>query len=262
MDPRAYDLDGFVVVQDLFTMDEAARTAQQAIRAAGPGPSFRHGLVARSPGLWPILVHRGLLQEVAQAVGATCRCLPGIDSVGVGHAEAEPHRDASPEELPCLASPKPTQPYDVVRVITYPSPGPSLFGVLPGSHLIPGSSEDAMAWMADSWRWLELGPRDAVFFDPRLVHAGWRAGRRVMIVLTYGGGGPGTIETYFDARIRTAGLGFSDPNPALVRLLRRRHLFLEASADLACWRHYESMWGRRELGQPASSPSTGGVQHP
>lgn len=262
MDPRAYDRDGFVVVRDLFAMDEATRTEQEAIRAAGPAPSFRHGLVAGSPGLWPILVHRGLLQEVAQAVGATCRCLPGIDSVGVGHAEAEPHRDASPEELPCLAGTARTQSYDVVRVITYPSPGLSLFGVLPGSHLVPGSSEDAMAWTADSWRWLELGRRDAVLFDPRLVHAGRRAARRAMIVLTYGGGGPGTIETYFDARIRTAGLGFPDPSPALVRLLRRRHLFLEASVDSGCWRHYESVWGRRGLGRSASSPPTGGVQLP
>lgn len=251
MDPRAYDLDGFAVARDLFTADEANRTELEALRAAGPTPSLQHGLVARSPGLWPVLVHRGILQEVSQAVGASCRCLPGIDSVGVDHAEAEPHRDASPDELPCLASSAQTQAYDVVRVITYPSPGPSLFGVLPGSHLIPGSSEDAMAWTADSWRWIALGPRDAVLFDPRLVHAGRLAGRRVMVVLTYGGGGPGTIETYFHARIRTAELGFPDPGPALVRLLRRRHLFLEEAVDSARRRHYESVWARSILGRLA-----------
>lgn len=194
MDPQAYDLDGFVVVRDLFTPEEAAHTEQQVRRAAGTAPFFQHGVVARIPTLWPILVHRGLLQEVAQAVGASRRCLPGIDSVGVDYAEEEPHRDVSPDELPCLAGSPTAQRYDVVRVISYPSPGPSLFGALPGSHLLPGSSQDVLAWTADSWRWLALGPQDAVLFDPRLVHAGRQSGRRVMVVVTYGGGGPGTVD--------------------------------------------------------------------
>jgi hypothetical protein len=246
VDPRAYALDGFALLRDVFSADEAPRTERDALRAARAAPSFRHGLVARSPDLWPILVHRALLRAVARAVGASRRCLAGIDRVSVDHAEPEPHRDAVPEELPCLLDSAASGAYDVVRVLTYPSPGPCRFGVLPGSHLLPGSSEDAMAAMAGCWRWLALGPRDALLFDPRLVHAegqgGRQAGRRVAVVLTYGGGGPGTIETYFHARIRTAELGFPDPSPDLVRLLRRRRLLLEASVDPACWRRYESVW--------------------
>jgi hypothetical protein len=246
MDPRAYALDGFALVRDVFSADEPPRTERDALRAAQAAPSLRHGLVARSPELWPILVHRALLGEVAQAVGASRRCLAGIDCVSVDHAEPEPHRDAVPGDLPCLSRSAAREAYDVVRVLTYPSPGPSPFGVLPGSHLLPGSSEDAVAGMPGRWRWLALGPRDAVLFDPRLVHAegrgGRQGGRRVAVELTYGGGGTGTIETYFHARIRTADLGFPDPSPDLVRLLRRRHLLLEESVDAACWRRYEAVW--------------------
>ena len=100
--------------------------------------------------------------------------------------------------------------------------------------------------MPGRWRRLALGPRDAVLFDPRLVHAegrgGRQAGRRVAVELTYGGGGTSTIETYFHARIRTPNLGFPDPSPDLVRLLRRRHLLLEESVDAECWRRYEAVW--------------------
>lgn len=68
-----------------------------------------------------------------------------------------------------------------------------------------------------------------------------------MIVLTYGGGATGTVETYFQARIGTPELGFPDPGPGLVRLLRRQGLFLEEAVDPGCWRRYEAKWDRCQL---------------
>src|SRR5690242_6166961 len=107
---------GFVLARDVFMASETSLTTQAILERAqmtlsefesggdGLAASFyRHGVVAETPNLWPLLVHQGVVTAVREAVGANCKCLVGIDTVGVHYSESEPHRDVSAAQLPSLA---------------------------------------------------------------------------------------------------------------------------------------------------------------
>jgi hypothetical protein len=137
---------GFVVLTNVFTAKEVRRTLRAALQRAQmtlsdfgsildktATPFYLHGAVAETPSLWPLLVDDGLVNEISCVIATNCKCLAGIDTVGVHYSEHDPHRDVSLGQLPCLVDKPSDTNYDVVRVITYPSPGTTRFGVLPGS---------------------------------------------------------------------------------------------------------------------------------
>jgi hypothetical protein len=248
---------GYQVVRDIFTDDEASAFLSQILAMSGLALGsytdvvsgrvdafYKHGAVATNPSLCPVLLHTGLTDAIQTCLGATCRCLPGIDTAGLHHSEVEAHRDVSPGELPCLRNGIGNPDYKVARVIAYPTPGSAKFGVVAGSHKMDGNTSDILSEGPVDWRWLEVSRHDAVIFDPRAIHAGGPMTRsRAMIVLTYGTDSVGSTETYFHARIRTSGLQFPDPSPDLVAALRNQELFLEASVDPVLWERYGTIWG-------------------
>jgi hypothetical protein len=165
---------GYVVVRDAFTAEEAACLLAGALDVshmalddyeavvAGKLPAYYcHGSLARTPSLWWLLAHPALVRAVTLAVGTDCCCLPGIDTLAVHHSESEPHRDASPAELPCLR-PGGGGDYRVVRAILYPSPGEAEFGVIGRSHHLMASIKDILASREVSWDWVHLSGRDVV----------------------------------------------------------------------------------------------------
>ena len=158
-------------------------------------------------------------------------------------SETEPHRDASPAELPVLAAEPFIEFYPVVRVILYPNSPGERFGCLPGSHLRAGRPRDLTDAAPAEWRWVELRAGDAVLFDPRLVHAGAPVSRpKPMMIVTYGADGPWSLQTYFHARIKTARLGFERPPPSLLGVLAERDLLLDGVTDQANWDHFLKVW--------------------
>jgi hypothetical protein len=253
---------GYQVVRNMFTDEEASGSLSQILDMSRLSLSdytdvvsgrvdafYKHGAVATNPSLWPVLLHPGLTDAIQACLGATCRCLPGIDTAGLHHSEVEAHRDVSPGELPCLRNGIANPDYKVARVIAYPTLGRARFGVVAASHKLVGKTSDILSKGAPDWRWLEVSRHDAVIFDPRAIHAGGlMTGPRAMIVLTYGTDSIGSTETYFHARIRTSRLQFPDPSPDLVARLRNQELFLEASLDPVLWEQYGTIWGSATSG--------------
>lgn len=260
MDAEAGELyarEGFCHVPDLISDEEAAMLARELERISGlpahdnssvlsgaSRPYYRHGAVASNPGLWPLLTHPRLVQALTYVLcGSPPRCLPGIDTAGMHASEAEPHRDASPGELPVMADQPSSAICPVVRVILYPSSPGEQFGLLPCSHRRPGRVGDLVEDGRASWRWITLRKGDAILFDPRLIHAGAIVTRpKPMIVLTYGADGPHALQTYFHARIRTRQLGFPDPSPPLIDLLESENLMLAGVLNPANWDHFSRLW--------------------
>ncbi|MGH3516284.1 MAG: hypothetical protein ACRDQ7_02465 [Haloechinothrix sp.] len=253
----AYRLDGYTHLPDLLDPSEAHAIATVLARLSGLAtddcasvltgqrePFYQHGGVAAHPDLWPLLTHPGITKAVAAVLQDAPKCLPGIDTIGMHIAETDPHRDASPEELPALGDKPYDTDYPVVRVILYPTSPGARFGLLPGSHRQPGSCADLTANNPDAWRWVTISGGDALLFDPRLVHAGAALSNpKPMIILTYGIDGPHALQTYFHARIKTAQLGFTDPRPDLAHHLEDAQLLLSGIQDQANWRTFASVWG-------------------
>jgi len=241
---------GFVVVPGLLSVEERRRYLHAALRAASVPPAifragnglrhYRHGALAGTADLWDLLTHAGVVGALRDVLGDSLVCLPGIDTLGVNASETEPHRDASPHELPSYGADG--QRYGLARVILYPGAAETRLGVLTASHRRSGRVADLLAGQGDM-RWLTLTPEDVVLFDPRLIHAGGGVeGPRVMLIATYGVDNTLTTETYFHARYRTAGLGFTDPPAAFADRLRRHDLMLEAAADPSAHATYQKAW--------------------
>lgn len=249
-------VDGFTVTRGLVSDSDAARLASELSRISGlPADHlagghedgqpayYEHGGVAAHPSLWSLLVHPNLVAVVHKHLDGPPKCLPGIDTIGMHASETEPHRDASPAELPAFAGDPFAETCPLVRVILYPhSPGEQ-FGCLPGSHRQPGRPTDLVSTAPDAWRWTELRAGDGVIFDPRLVHAGAPVSRpKPMIIVTYGLDGAIALETFFHARIKTARLGFADPAPELLDLLGHEGLLLDGVTDSENWARFSSVW--------------------
>src|SRR5947208_1119742 len=105
-DTTALRDQGYLLVRDLFAEDQACNVLRAILKRArmrlsdfqaivdGTMESFhRHGAVADTPDLWPLLIHEDLVYEVSLAVGAPPTCLAGIDTIGVHYSETVPHRD-------------------------------------------------------------------------------------------------------------------------------------------------------------------------
>jgi hypothetical protein len=252
----AYERHGFHLVRDLIDPAEAAVFSAELEHISGlpaddhapvltghSRPFYRHGGVAASPGLWPLLVNRRLVATVAQLLDAEPKCLPGIDTISMHASEIEPHRDASPNELPALADAPFARIYPVARVILYPNSPGERFGCLPGSHRQAGRPSQLIAAGGDTWKWNILRSGDGVVFDPRLVHAGAPlTNPKPMVILTYGVDGPHALQTYFHARIKTPNLGFTDPPDDLVQLLIRERLLLDGVTQPVNWDHFSAVW--------------------
>ncbi|MGH8901756.1 MAG: hypothetical protein ACRDYA_08735 [Egibacteraceae bacterium] len=260
MDTAAGDFhtrEGFCHVPNLISDEEAATLARElecisglpagdnsSVLSGARRPYYRHGVVASNPGLWPLLIHPRLVQALTYVLyGSPPRCLPGIDTAGMHASETEPHRDASPGELPVMADNPSSAICPVVRVILYPGSPGEQFGLLPCSHRRSGRVGDLVEDGRASWRWITLRKGDAVLFDPRLIHAGAIVTRpKPMIVLTYGADGPHSLQTYFHARIRTRQLGFPDPSPPLIDLLESKNLLLAGMLDSANRDYFFRLW--------------------
>ena len=240
MDP-AFSRDGYSVARDVLTRATSTqyRDAVEALAEDEIGPSgcayYEHGRVADLPALRPILWDSGVAAVVRATIGGQARCLVGLDTVGMNVSESIPHRDISVGRLPV----RERDPWDgslgVVRVVVYPSvPRWARFGLVPGSHRTPGAAAELFSTAPTQW--LTIGPGDVLLFDPRLVHAGGEVvAPRPMIVLTYGRDDDPACDVYFDARLRTPGLGFRDPPDGVVDQLRRHDLMLEAAVDPERW---------------------------
>lgn len=248
--------DGFRVFPNLIDPTEAAQFAAElcrisglrtndnsAVRGGQRSPFYRHGGVAANPSLWPLLMHRHIIAAVAEVLDAPPKCLPGIDTIGMHASETDPHRDASPGELPALAQAPFETEYPVVRVILYPNSPGERFGCLPGSHRQPGRPRDLAEAAPDAWRWLVLRSCDALVFDPRIVHAGAPiTNPKPMMITTYGADGPCALQTYFHARIKTAQLGFTDAPNELLHRLASVGILLRGVTEQANWEYFSTVW--------------------
>lgn len=252
-----YRQDGYTHLHDLLDPSQAATIARAlegisglpaddctTVLAGQREPFYQHGGAAAHPDLWPLLTHPGITKAVAAVLQDAPKCLPGIDTIGMHIAETEPHRDASPDELPALGDTPYDIDYPVVRVILYPTSPGERFGLLPGSHHQPGNCTDLTAADPDAWRWRTLSGGDALLFDPRLVHAGAAlTNPKPMVILTYGSDGPHALQTYFHARIKTPQLGFTNPSKELTQILHDAQLLLSGVQDQANWQRFGKIWG-------------------
>lgn len=253
---EVYRADGFQVFRELISPTEAAHLAGElsrisglqandhsAVRAGRRSAFYRHGGIAANPSLWPLLLHPRVIAAVAETLDGPPKCLPGIDTIGMHASEIDAHRDVSPSELPALAQ-TPFEPgHPVTRMILYPNSPGERFGCLPGSHRQARRPRDVAEAASDAWRWVVLRSGDALVFDPRLIHAGAPiTNPKPMVITTYGVDGPGALQTYFHARIKTAQLGFADAPAQLLHLLASRGLLLHGVTEQANWEHCSTVW--------------------
>lgn len=201
--------------------------------------------VTKTPALWPLVVHPGLLEWVRGLLGPGARYLQHSD-VHAGFSAVAWHRDSVArryargrdwQEQP--------EPYRLMRAGFYlqrSTEDPFRLGLVPGTqrvqsglaHLRNQRLERATrpwAQVLSWWRqagalhaeadWVRTEPGDAILFDPRILHSGTATdGPKRSLFVAYGLPG-----SHFERHARyyrhgRPELHYGDPSPEFLALLR------------------------------------------
>lgn len=222
---EAFERDGFVVARQVLAADELARAVRVVERLAGggrasPGWLRRAGLaqawtlpdgVTRTPELWGLIDHPGLLDVVRALLGPEARWAQRSD-LHAGFSAVAFHRDSVSRRY--AVGPdwdEQREPYRLVRVAFYLhgfSVNHFRLALVPGSqrlragraHAELQALERAARPWRQAWAWTRgRGPLqaratyvaveagDALLFDPRTLHAGTPAdGPKLSAFVAYG----------------------------------------------------------------------------